>query len=137
MLVPVCTRRRRRTFTRQEAGASTEIILYADGSILVGGRRPGEGFGDGFGFYLYNSDTGNTYYSQDGLNPNGDAHFLAYEQGDTLYFGFEDLSNFDNDYNDLIGSVQGLRGVTSMPEPTAAVAFGVGMLVLHSRLRRR
>jgi hypothetical protein len=54
---------------------------------------------------------------------------------DAVMIAFEDLpySNSDLDYQDLVVIVQGVTGSNPVPEPTAALLFGAGLLVISRR----
>ncbi len=58
---------------------------------------------------------------------------------DDLLIAFEDLylSNSDQDYQDLVAVVKGVRSPPPVPEPTAALVFGVGLLAVRFGMRRR
>jgi hypothetical protein len=54
-------------------------------------------------FYLKDETGGNTWYSRDDLNADGQTHMVTYDMGNNLYIvAFEDLSGLgDGDYNDF------------------------------------
>jgi hypothetical protein len=135
-------------FDGSAGGGDSVNLIFGSGSVSIGrnGRiNSTSEFGDTFGFFLRNEALGFTYYSQDILDPDGDAHFLAFEDGDGIYFGFEDQDLGDRDYNDLVAKVHGLAGSTppepppgaSMPEPTSALLFALGGLALYPGVVRR
>jgi hypothetical protein len=117
------------------AGASVEILFVGD--TLKIGSAEYAGFGTTFGLFLRNDVEDFIWYSQDILNPGGRAHFLGFEQGDSLYFGFEDLDLGDRDYNDLVGKMTEIKSGSPVPEPTAALVFGLGALVVGVTTRRK
>jgi len=117
------------------AGALGEILFVGD--TLKIGSAEYAGFGDTFGLFLRNDVEDFIWYSQDILNPGGDAHFLGFEQGDSLYFGFEDVDLGCGDYNDLVVKMTWTKPGSPVPEPTAALVFGLGALVVGVTTRRR
>jgi hypothetical protein len=135
------------TLFKGSANLGDVITLQFSGDQLSVNGDVVADFGTTFGFFLYNEREGFTWYSQDILNPGERAHFLAFEDEDTVYFGFEDLDLGDRDYNDMVAKVTGIRGaitptpipevVASTPEPTAALAFAVGAALVATSARRR
>jgi hypothetical protein len=117
------------------AGESIEIEFVGDD--LTVGSTVYTDFGTNFGLFLRNDVEQFAWYSQDILNPGERAHFLGFEQGDSLYFGFEDQDLGDRDYNDLVGKITGVRPGPPVPEPTAALVFGLGALAVGAATRRR
>jgi hypothetical protein len=117
------------------AGEAIEILFLGD-DLKVGSTVYTD-FGTTFGLFLRNDFEQFAWYSQDILNSGERAHFLGFEQGDSLYFGFEDQDLGDRDYNDLVGKITGVRPGTPVPEPTAALVFGLGALVVGFATRRR
>jgi hypothetical protein len=117
------------------AGALGDILFVGD--TLKIGSTEYAGFGNTFGLFLRNDVEGFTWYSQDILNPGGGANFLGFEQGDSLYFGFEDLDLGCGDYNDLVVKMTWSKPGSPVPEPTAALVFGLGALVVGVTTRRR
>lgn len=119
------------------AGAGSEVeLIFSGDQISVDGAILAD-FGTTFGFYISNQEAGFTWFSQDILNPGDRAHFLAFEEGNSLYFGFEDLDLGDRDYNDLVAKVTGIRGAIPTPEPAATLVFAAGALVVWVSTRRR
>lgn len=97
------------------------------------------------GWYLTNPN-GNTFYTVNELNVNGEDHFGAAEMTGTVdgyYMGIDDqpFSSGDRDYNDVIFhtfSETGLDPNPSVPEPaTTALMIGLGALVFCVVRRRR
>ena len=116
------------------AGESLEILFVGD-TLQIGSVEYAD-FGTTFGLFIRNDVEDFAWYSQDILNPGERAHFLGFEQGDSLYFGFEDLDLGDRDYNDLVAKMTGIRPGTPVPEPTAALVFGLGAIAVGLTTRR-
>jgi len=97
-----------------------------------------------FGFYLTDSTTSPswTWYSEDSLNNNNEAHALFYSglssAGDTgdFYLAWEDspLTNNNRDYADVIYQVS---DDDPIPEPGTLFLLGSGLIVLAGIGRRR
>ena len=115
------------------AGASIEILFIGD-TLKIGAAEYAD-FGTTFGLFLRNDVEDFTWYSQDVLNPGDRAHFLGFEQGDALYFGFEDLDLGDHDYNDFVGKLRGVKPGSPVPEPTAALVFCLGALLVRKQVQ--
>ncbi len=112
-----------------------------------------------FGLAL-RSTTGNTYYSNPTLNPDGYDHMLAYNLSslgghsiwihntktntdqlqqlhDPYLLTFEDhsmannnLAGSDLDYNDMMVLVDGANPIAPVPEPTTIALFAFGLLAM-------
>ena len=109
-------------FTYDDAGNILDEVtifnnasaLGSGGTLLAGDTVDIGTFQEGVnvGFWLtangYNNPDGNTYYSIDSLNPDGERHIAIVEDPITgaLVIGFEDLYNLgDADYNDVLFTV--------------------------------
>jgi hypothetical protein len=143
-------------FDGSDGGGDTTTMIFSGNDLTVGGTTLTD-FGTSFGFYMRNDDVGFSWFSQDILNPGERAHFLGFEEDGALYFGFEDLDLGDHDYNDLVAKVTGLSGASGggggefgnyptgppyipptsspVPEPSAALVFGAGLLAMRIGLR--
>jgi hypothetical protein len=117
------------------------LVFGATGLDSVNGSAVATDFGSEFGFYLKNEQEAFTWYSQTERNSDGYEHFVAFEENGKMWGGFEDLSGGgDEDFNDLVFKMRGVagRGAPAMPEPTAALLFGAGLVVVaHSNRRTR
>jgi hypothetical protein len=126
------------------------ITFNGDGSVDIDGVST-DGFGDGFGFYLRNTQTGDLFFSEDDLNEGMTPHALVY-RGDGLTLlelpgtepslfemtqflvAFEDLRfGGDTDYQDLVVHVNNLQPLVQAPEPASALLLGCGILFLGAR----
>jgi hypothetical protein len=92
-----------------------------------------------FGFYIRTPE-GNTFYSVDALNANGEAHVLGFVKPgtDTWAIAFEDLafSNSDLDYNDDVIRVESVN-IPQVPEPMSLILVGSGLIGLAGYARKR
>jgi len=83
-----------------------------------------------YGFYMKNTVTDATYFTQSHLNAvdTNNQHFAIFQEvpGSSYYVGVEDLnlSSSDKDYNDMIVRVT----ATSVPEPASLLLLGFGLL---------
>ncbi|HYW92528.1 MAG TPA: PEP-CTERM sorting domain-containing protein [Gammaproteobacteria bacterium] len=131
-----------------DANASNVITgVYKSGAAVPGGYDSAAWSGAGiFGFYLTDSHTGNTFYSDPSMN-GGNDQMVAYKGNGTTYldlpsslpgvFGLNDFlfawedtpltSGSDGDYNDFVVYAESL---TSVPEPSALGIFGLGLLLV-------
>lgn len=147
-------------------GDRTTVDFLFDGSISVstkglpldyiGPTVDGfyEDFGNVFGFYLTNKN-GQTFYTDDALNPGEKAQALIYQGDDAttlqlpgkapgtfsdneFIIAFEDLArngSSDSDFNDLVVMFESIEPA-SVPEPTTIAGLGLiaGSLAM---IRRR
>lgn len=90
-----------------------------------------------FGFY-FRTGSGSNQYSVDALNPGGEAHVLAFQQGTSTNYAlaFEDLplGVADRDYNDMVVKIE---SVVAVPEPASALLLLAGLGVLGVAAGRR
>ena len=128
----------------QGQGAQALIAFMANGDIRVNGTVVASSFGSSFGFYLGVPEA--TFYSQDTLNPGGNAQALIYRgDGSTVLqipgyapgtFGvdeyiiaFEEVvfADSDKDFQDMVVMVESIRPV---PVPGAALLglLGFGLI---------
>jgi hypothetical protein len=123
-----------------DAPAFASLQFGAGGLEYVNGVSVAPTFGSEFGFYLQNADEGFTWYSETGLNDDGDQHFVGFEENNTIWAGFEDLrGGGDQDFNDLVFKMTDVtgKGVNPIPEPSAALLFSIGLIVVAQTTRIR
>lgn len=131
------------------AGNQALVSFMANGDVKVNGTVVASGFSASpfnFGFYIDVNATGNTYYTEDDLNPSGGAQALVYQGNDQTHIqipgyaegvfssnefiiAFEDLlfANSDADFDDLVVLVE---SITPIPAPGALLlgVMGVGLV---------
>ena len=96
-------------------------------------------FGTDFGLYFttnYKSPA-ETYYSEDALNPNGEAHMLAFVTSlNDWLFAWENqlFATSDKDYNDMIITAESIKPV---PEPGTMLLLGSGLVGLAGWGRKK
>ena len=131
--------RKAKLFSGSDSAPSTASMVFGVGGLqMVNGVAIAPGFGTEFGFYLANDDKGFVWYSETGKNADGFKHFVAFEEGDELWGGFEDLrGGGDEDFNDLVFNMKGVGSMALVPEPSAALVFGVGLLLTSGVCRRQ
>ncbi|HBE21265.1 MAG TPA: hypothetical protein DEG17_17905 [Cyanobacteria bacterium UBA11149] len=146
----------------------TAFVTFLEGgdlSIITKGFAPKnkpplvdklyEKFGNCFGFYIETPE-GNTFYSEDWRNPNGDAQVLIYQgENDTVLqlpnrakglftdneflIAFEDkvYANSDKDFNDAVISFESILPKKDVPEPGAVVGLlAIGSFGVSQMLKR-
>jgi hypothetical protein len=125
-------------FGGSDSAPDSATLAFGGGGLLsVNGSAVSSAFGSDLGFYLENRREGFTWYSQTARNSDGYDHFAAFEEEGELWGGFEDLRDGgDEDFNDLVFRMSGIAGVP-VPEPSAPLAFGAGLLLVSRATRKR
>lgn len=130
------------------AGDSALVEFMDDGRVKVNGSTVATGFAFSpfnFGFYI-NTPQSNTFYTEDDLNPAGNAQAIVYQGNnathvklpdhaeglftdDEFIIAFEDLvfAGADKDFDDLMVMVE---SITPIPAPAALLlgAIGLGLI---------
>lgn len=131
------------------AGDQALVSFMANGDVKVNGAVVASGFAASpfnFGFYIDVNATGSTYYTEDDLNPSGDAQALVYQgnnqtqlqipgfaagvfASNEFIIAFEDLAfaGSDKDFDDLVVLVE---SITPIPAPGALLLGVMGMGVV-------
>jgi hypothetical protein len=123
------------------ANKDNKIQLF-DGAAGHWSDAVNASFKGAFGFYLWSAGDKNNseayYYTQNVLNPGGTDQVAVYNTGkDEFTFAFEDLwagglakGTTDNDYQDMVVKVSGIRVAQTPPEsvPEPATILGLGLV---------
>jgi hypothetical protein len=142
-------------FAGHEGGVITRQIKFTTDGVEIDGDETLGDFADGFGFYLKNVKTDWIFYTEDDRN-GGAAQALVYQgdneteielptfapgifDDDEWIIAWEDLpmSEADNDYQDLIVHLSNIHALEDVPEPTAALLLGIGILGVAGARRAR
>jgi hypothetical protein len=127
------------------AGGSAFLSIHGNGDVFVNNSDSGVVFaGNSFGYYISESNTGDTFYSDTSKNTDSLDHMVAFQGKGTdtvrigylspgiwgtseYVLGFEDsLGGGDQDYQDLVVMVESVAP-TSVPEPATLLLLGLGL----------